>query len=64
MRKFFVITDCQNDFITGSLANPAAQAALPKIKEAAEKALEQNLFLHLIHILKIIFKQEKENIFQ
>ena len=40
MRKFFVITDAQNDFITGSLANPAAQAALPKIKEAAEKALK------------------------
>ena len=39
MRKFFVITDAQNDFVTGSLANPAAQAALPKIKEAAEKAL-------------------------
>lgn len=39
MRKFFVVVDCQNDFITGSLANPAAQAALPKIKEAAEKAL-------------------------
>ena len=39
MRKFFVIVDCQNDFTTGSLANPAAQAALPKIKEAAEKAL-------------------------
>ena len=40
MRKFFVITDCQNDFVTGSLANPAAQTALPKIKEAAEKALK------------------------
>lgn len=39
MRKFFVIVDCQNDFVTGSLANPAAQSALPKIKEAAEKAL-------------------------
>ena len=39
MRKFFVVVDCQNDFISGSLANPAAQAALPKIKEAAEKAL-------------------------
>ena len=35
MRKFFVVVDCQNDFITGSLANPAAQASLPKINEAA-----------------------------
>ena len=39
MRKFFVVVDAQEDFITGSLANSAAQAALPKIKEAAEKAL-------------------------
>ena len=39
MRKFFVVVDAQEDFVRGSLANPAAQAALPKIKEAAEKAL-------------------------
>ena len=40
MRKFFVIVDAQEDFVRGSLANPAAQAALPKIEEAAEKALK------------------------
>ena len=39
MRKFFVVVDAQEDFVRGSLANPAAQAALSKIKEAAEKAL-------------------------
>ena len=39
MRKFFVVVDCQEDFVRGSLANPAAQAALPKLTEAAEKAL-------------------------
>lgn len=39
MAKWFVVVDAQNDFVTGSLPNPAAQAALPKIKEAAEKAL-------------------------
>ena len=54
MRKFFVITDCQNDFITGSLANPAAQAALPKIKEAAEKALTDGA--ELIFTLDTHFK--------
>ena len=40
MRKFFVIVDAQEDFVRGSLKNDAAQAALPKIKKAAEKALE------------------------
>lgn len=39
MRKFFVVVDAQEDFVRGSLSNPAAQTALPKIKEAAEKAL-------------------------
>ena len=39
MKKFFVVVDTQEDFVRGSLANPAAQTALPKIKEAAEKAL-------------------------
>lgn len=41
MRKFFVVVDCQNDFVTGALPNPAAQAAVPKIKAAAEKALAE-----------------------
>lgn len=39
MRKFFVVVDAQVDFVTGALPNPAAVAAVPKIKEAAEKAL-------------------------
>ena len=41
MRKFFVVVDAQNDFVTGALPNPAAQAAVPKIKAAAEKALAE-----------------------
>jgi hypothetical protein len=39
MGKFFVIIDMQKDFVDGSLANPAAAAIIPAIKEAAEKAL-------------------------
>ena len=39
MRKFFVVVDMQVDFTTGALANPAAVAIIPKIKEAAEKAV-------------------------
>ena len=41
MRKFFVVVDAQVDFVTGALPNPAAQAAVPKIKAAAEKALAE-----------------------
>ena len=31
--KFLIVVDMQNDFVTGSLANPAAQAVVPFIKE-------------------------------
>ena len=39
MAKWFVVVDMQNDFVSGALANPAAEAIVPAIKEAAEKAL-------------------------
>lgn len=35
--KFFIIIDMQNDFCTGSLANPAAVAIIPKIAEIAKQ---------------------------
>ena len=39
MAKWFVVVDMQNDFVSGALANPAAEAIVPAIQEAAEKAL-------------------------
>lgn len=33
MAKFFIVIDMQNDFVTGSLANPAAAKTIPFIKE-------------------------------
>jgi nicotinamidase-related amidase len=35
MAKWFVVVDMQNDFVSGALANPAAEAIVPAIKEAA-----------------------------
>lgn len=35
--KYFIIIDMQNDFCTGSLANPAAVAIIPKIAEMAKQ---------------------------
>jgi nicotinamidase-related amidase len=37
MEKVLVVVDCQNDFITGSLANPAAEAAVPNIVNKIRK---------------------------
>lgn len=33
MAKFFIVIDMQNDFVTGSLANPTAAKTIPFIKE-------------------------------
>lgn len=35
-KKILVVIDMQNDFITGSLANPAAEAIIPNIKNEIE----------------------------
>ena len=35
--KFLIVVDMQNDFITGALANPAAEAIVPKIAEYVSK---------------------------
>ena len=37
MAKFFIVIDMQNDFVTGSLANPAAAATIPFIKEQIDR---------------------------
>lgn len=33
MAKYFIVIDMQNDFVTGSLANPTAAATIPFIKK-------------------------------
>lgn len=38
--KILVVIDMQNDFVRGSLSNPAAEAIVPKIKERIEVARE------------------------
>lgn len=37
MKKSLVIIDMQNDFITGSLGSPEAQAIVPKVKDLLNK---------------------------
>lgn len=39
--KYFVVIDMQNDFCTGALANPAAVAIIPRIKEELDKARKE-----------------------
>ena len=41
MAKFFIVIDMQNDFVTGSLANPAAAKTIPFIKEQVQQYKEK-----------------------
>ena len=41
MAKFFIVIDMQNDFVTGSLANPAAAKTIPFIKEQTQQYKEK-----------------------
>ena len=41
MAKFFIVIDMQNDFVTGSLANPAAAKIIPFIKEQIQQYKEK-----------------------
>ena len=38
--KVLIVVDMQNDFVTGSLANPDAQAIIPKIAKKIDKYLK------------------------
>lgn len=38
MAKFFIVIDMQNDFVTGSLANPAAEAIVGNIAKSLKRA--------------------------
>ena len=42
MKKTLIIIDMQNDFVYGSLANPAAEAIIPNIKKKIEKYQKNN----------------------
>jgi nicotinamidase-related amidase len=39
--KVLLVVDVQNDFVTGALANPEAQARIPKIKEKIQQRLDE-----------------------
>lgn len=39
--KVLLVVDVQNDFVTGALANPEAQARIPKIKEKIKQRIDE-----------------------
>lgn len=39
--KVLLVVDVQNDFVSGALANPEAQARIPKIKEKIQQRIDE-----------------------
>lgn len=42
MKKVLIVIDMQNDFVTGSLGTPEAQAIIPKVRAKIEEFMETN----------------------
>ena len=42
MRKVLIVIDMQNDFVTGSLGTPEAQAIVPKVRAKIEEFMKSN----------------------
>lgn len=63
MKKLLIVIDMQNDFVTGSLANPAVQEIIPAIKNK----LESNEYKYVIftrdtHDKNYLESQEGKNL--
>ena len=43
--KIVVIVDCQNDFITGSLGTPKAQAMIPRLVDKINHSSDDTYFI-------------------
>lgn len=55
MRKVLVIVDMQNDFVSGSLGSPQAQAIVPNVVKKLQD-WEGGSDLHLGHSLRRLFR--------
>lgn len=52
-KKLLILIDCQNDFITGSLANPRAQAKVPNIVKKVQEWDGEIIATHDTHFTKL-----------
>ena len=61
--KTLIVIDMQNDFVTGSLANPAAEAIIPFIKAECESGKYDNIiFTQDTHDAHYLYTQEGKNL--
>lgn len=63
MNKLLIVVDMQNDFVTGSLANPAAQKIIPNIVEKLKaKDYSYLIFTRDTHQKNYLKTQEGKNL--
>jgi len=58
MKELLIIVDMQNDFVTGTLANPAAQEIIDGIREFVDKFSGDILFTRDTHFNDYLLTQE------
>lgn len=64
-KNILIVVDMQNDFVTGSLANPAAEAIIPNIKKKIDKYLTNGdtvIFTRDTHRANYLETQEGKNL--
>jgi nicotinamidase-related amidase len=65
VKKILIVVDMQNDFVTGTLANPAAEAIIPDIKKKIDKYLANGdtvIFTRDTHRANYFQTQEGKNL--
>lgn len=50
-KKVLIVVDVQNDFVTGSLGTPEAQAIIPNVKEKFDKYKNLNKIWFLVRTI-------------
>lgn len=50
-KKILIVIDVQNDFVTGSLGTPEAQAIIPNVKEKFDKYKNLNKIWFLVRTI-------------
>lgn len=62
MKELLIVVDMQNDFVTGSLANPDAQKMLPKLVKKLKKNTKDLIFTMDTHEEDYLETQEGKNL--
>lgn len=61
MRKILIVVDMQNDFVTGSLGTPEAQAIVPRVLKKIMKCIDGGYYVYFTHDTHFDDPNDKDN---